>query len=270
MSERTFAIILKLAAMVALPAGCTAGLGSGEVQGSIRVDACRFSDDGAPIPLQNGDPFNFRPTFFVGQPIDSDPITSRRFPANQMIIRIQPQAGRIEDADVLVVWALDSAAVARCIRGAMPGGVAEWDPLVCDRSSGEGRMLIGMSTEKVRSFLAFSHSCPKGEVSGNALGACTDGTCPDVALCPGRGSWITFSSFGNVPEDGNQIIPDGFKVNNGERIEASAFHLELCDGATVLAARDHVVPIPKPNIVGVLDGHFEFGLERGQGGQAFP
>lgn len=270
MSRRALIHLVRLAAIVAVPAGCTAGLGSGDVRGSIRVDACRFSADSTPTPLPDGDPFNFRPTFFVGQPIDSDPITSPRFPANQMIIRIQPRAARIEDADALVIWALDSAAVARCVRGAMPGGTAEWDPLVCDRSGGDGRMLVGMSTEKVRSFLSLSHSCPKGEVSGNALGACTDGSCPDVALCPGRGSWVTFTSFGNIPQNENQSIPDGFKVNNGERIEASAFHLELCDGATVLAALRNLVPIPKPNLVGVLEGHFEFDLERGQGGQPFP
>lgn len=131
-------------------------------------------------------------------------------------------------------------------------------------------MLIGMTTEKVRSFLALSHSCPKGEVSANALGACTDDSCPDMALCPGRGSWVTFSHFGSINGNLDQPIADGFKVNNNERIEASAFHLELCDGATVLAARDHISPIPTPNVVGVLDGRFDFDVVRGQGSQPFP
>jgi hypothetical protein len=181
-----------------------------------------------------------------------------------MIVRVQPQPQRKEDADVLILWVLDSAAVARCIRGAMPGGVPEWDPLVCDRSMAAptepGRMLVGMTSEKVRSFLAFNHTCPQGFVSANALGACTDGSCPTVDLCPGRGSWVTFSEFGRPPSDMTTAISPRFKVNDNETIEVSDFHLELCDVATVLTSLNHVLPVPQPNIVATLNGNFRFDL----------
>jgi hypothetical protein len=251
------------------PAACSVGVGSGDVTGSLQVPACTFQPDSTPVPLQKADPFNLRPTFFVGEPIDADPINAPRFPANQMIIRVQPSPKRIEDADVLLFWVFDSAAAARCVRGGMPGGVPEWDAATCDRSSGEGRLLIGMTSEKVSAFFALNQTCSKAEVSANALGNCADGSCPDVALCPGRGSWIAFKQFGNIPDDDSKPIPAGFKVNNGETIEASAFHLELCDTATVAAKLDFVLPVPTPNITGVLEGNFLFELQRGQGG-AFP
>lgn len=260
---------LAIAALLAMAACSDLGVGTGTVTGVVNVPACSFDQnhDWAPIPLPKGNPFNFKPTYFVGEPIDADPINAPRFPANQMVIRIQPQAQRLEDADVLIVWVFDSAAVARCIRGASPGGVPEWDPLFCDRSGAAamepGRMLVGMTTEKVRSFLNFQDTCPQGIVSSDALGACTDGSCPDVSLCPGRGSWITFARFGNYPLDGTVAISPRFKVNDGETIEVSDFHLELCDQATVQAKLANKLPIPNPNIVATLNGNFRFDLVRG-------
>jgi hypothetical protein len=52
-----------------------------------------------------------------------------------------------------------------------------------------------------------------------------------------------------------------FKVNNGERIEASAFHVELCDSGTVDTVRDRFVPVPVPVITATLDGSFSFDLQ---------
>lgn len=245
------------------------GVGSGSVMGRIDVPACSFdqNNDGKPVPYQHEEPYNFKPTFFAGSPIDADPLNGPRFPANQMVIRVQPHALRKEDADVLIVWVFDSAAVARCVRGAMPEGGPEWDPMVCDRTMAQdrqpGRMLVGMTSEQVGAFLALNHSCPQGFVSANALGACTDDSCPDVALCPGRNSWITFSEFGRIPADRTKAISPRFKVNDGDTIEASDFHLELCDGATVRAKLDNMLPIPKPNIVATLNGNFRFELVRG-------
>jgi hypothetical protein len=262
-----------MAAVALLPLAACAkvGVGSGTVVGRVDVPACTFDlkNEGAPMPYRYGNPFDFKPTFFVGEPIDADPNNGPRFPANQLVIRVQPEALRKEDADALVIWVFDSAAVARCVRGAMPGGVPEWDPVVCDRSQSmptePGRMLVGMTSEKVSAFFALNHSCPQGFVSANALGSCTDGSCPDVSLCPGRGSWVTFSEFGSVPSksDPSQPISPRFRVNDTETIAVSAFHLELCDGATVLAKLDGVLPIPQPNITATLEGDFQFVLVRG-------
>jgi hypothetical protein len=120
---------------------------------------------------------------------------------------------------------------------------------------------VGLTYEAVSSFFVLNESCPSALVSANALGLCDDGSCPDVALCPGRGSWITFSRFGTIPTDPAKTVPPGFRVNQTEAITVSAFHLELCDGATVDSKLDNVLPIVEPNITGTLDGHFDFDLE---------
>jgi hypothetical protein len=255
---------------------CSIGSGTGTVTGSLQVSACTFDSSGNPLPFAYGNPYNMKPGFFVGEPFDSNPITAPGFPANQMIIRVQPGGTRLEFSDSLVLWVLDSAQAARCMRGAMVDGTP--DPAVCDRSpaslgpNGEGRLLIGMTSEMAFGSFVLNASCPNAYLSADALGACNDGTssCPDVSLCPGHGSWVSFSHFGNLPGDPTQVIPSSFKVNDGERIAASAFHLELCDVATVQARLLNMVPDPKPVITGTLDGSFDFELQRGQAGQAFP
>jgi hypothetical protein len=252
---------------------CNVGTGTGVVQGTLNVPQCTFD----PIRiLPEQDTYDLRADFFVGQPIDADPVNAARFPANQMIIRVQRTGQRLELADALVFWVFDSAKVARCLRGGVnAAGEPEWDPALCDRplgSMGEGRVRIGMTTEIVRSFFVLNASCSNAYISADALGNCTDASesCPEVTLCPGHGSWISFSRYGSLPGNPNEPIGPGFKVNDGEHITASAFHVELCDVATVLAALDKVVPVPAPNITGTLDGNFDFDLERGQAGQPFP
>jgi hypothetical protein len=265
-------VIRALIASLAVPVlGCAVGQGTGTVKGTLDVNQCTFDSSANPTPLTVAD-FDLHADFFAGQPIDADPILEPRFPANQMIIRVQHSGKRLESANALVFLIQDSAAVARCMHGA-PG----WDPALCDRSAAAlgpgdlGRVFIGMTSETVRSFFVLNEACPKGLVSADALGtACEDNSCPDVALCPGRGSWITFADYGNVPADPAAAISFGFKVNDGERMRAQAFHVEMCDAATVLAKLDHVLPVPKPNVVGTLDGSFDFNLERGQAGQPFP
>jgi hypothetical protein len=262
-----------------VPAACSVGGGSGKVTGTLTVNACTFDASGQPHPLSPG--FVFNPTFFAAEPIDSNSV---RFPANQLIIRLQPTGNRVETADVLMFRVIDSAAVARCLRGSTNAdGSPEWDPALCDRSPaalgplGEGRLFVGMTTEAVRGFLALNDTCSKAFVSADALGACTDGSCPDLTLCPGRNSWITFSRFGQPPATGP--IAATFRINDGETIAAEPpptspgtpmFHLELCDAATVQAKLDNLPPIHVPNVIGTLEGSFEFPLERGQAGQPFP
>ena len=255
--------------------GCQVGVGHGVVQGTLEVPVCDFNPPTS-YSFAAANPYKMNPNFFVGQPIDADPIHAPGFPANQMVIRIQNSPERLESADALQFWILDSSEVARCMRGRMNSdGTPDWDPTLCDRSpasvgsSGEGRLFVGMTSETVRSFFSLKASCPKAYISADALGSCIDGSCP-LDLCPGHGSWISFDQYGEVPADLSVPISPGFTVNFGENISASAFHVELCDVATVLAARDKIIPVPKPAIVGTLDGQFEFDLERGQAAQPFP
>jgi hypothetical protein len=268
-----------LAVLVLGLVGCSVGGGTGRVTGTLTVDECTFDSSGAPQPLPPG--FVFNPTFFAAEPIDSNSV---RFPANQLNIRLQLTGNRVESADVILFRVLDSAAVARCLRGSTnPDGTPEWDPAVCDRSAaalgplGEGRLFVGMTTEAVRGFLALNNTCAQAFVSADALGACTDGSCPDLTLCPGRDSWITFSRFGTPPATGP--VSPSFRINDGETIAAEPpatapttpmFHLALCDAATVDAKLNNNPPIHVPNILGLVEGSFSFPLERGQAGQPFP
>ena len=62
-----------------------------------------------------------------------------------------------------------------------------------------------------------------------------------------------------------QLAWDG---ERGEQLRAS-FHVELEDEAVRLAA-ENARPLPNPRIGGVLDGYFEFTLERSRVAQPFP
>ncbi|MES1204550.1 MAG: hypothetical protein ABUS79_01310 [Pseudomonadota bacterium] len=238
---------------------CNADNGRGSLQGTVAVAACRLNDDRV-LPfndsaLVKGQQWNF----FVGEPFNS---TTPRFPANQINIRMQSQPARLELSDALTFWVLDSYEVARCVRGGVKpeDGTPDWDPAVCDRSpvAGEGRVLVGTEHEVIRSHFVLFDSCPLGLPSATALGSCAGGTCP-MALCPGRASWITFSKFGVIPTGSPNT---SFRVNDDESVAASAFHVEFCDQATIDAKLKGVVPLPTPNIIGVLDGSFEFVMKQ--------
>ncbi|MEP6652688.1 MAG: hypothetical protein ABJA82_04990 [Myxococcales bacterium] len=258
---------------------CAVGAGTGRVTGTIDAPQCTFDP---PTGISGKKPFNLEADFFAAVPIDADAILGPAFPANQMIIRVQHSGARMENANALMFWIFDSAKVARCLRGAYPGGVQEWDDSYCDRSDATRppRLLIGMTREMVSAFFVLNASCPTAFLSANALGACTaaDSNCPDVTICPGRGSWITFTGFGDIELDKSKPIDAAFRVNDGERIAArmdatsteAAFHVELCDVATVNDAINRLVPLTKPRILGTLEGFFDFQLERGQAGQPFP
>ena len=57
-------------------------------------------------------------------------------------------------------------------------------------------------------------------------------------------------------------------MNFGQKLRAS-FHVELQDEA-VWQAQENLRPVPNPRIGGVLDGYFEFTLERSRVAQPFP
>ena len=124
-------------------------------------------------------------------------------------------------------------------------------------------MWIGTEGELVTSHLVLQSLCPGASLSATGLGSCAGGSCPTLTACPGRGSWIVFSRFGSPPDDPNEEIReiDDFKVQKGDHVDASAFHVELCDSNTVGAIQDHTLPVPKPAIIGTLDGHFSFVMQ---------
>jgi hypothetical protein len=280
------------AALAAAGGACTIGEGKGEVTGTLFVSQCDEDDKTGQIvdldcgPHNAGDTtkcqlFNLGTTFFVGEPIDAP----SKLSSNLLLIRAQNGGARLEFADAMVFYLVDLYEVGRCMSGRMDPatGQPDWNPALCDRpadGSGTGRMLIGTESEVVRAHLLLNHSCDLERVCptcptvppvGDALGQCTDGTCPAVTLCPGRGSWITFGQLGGLVE--NARVPvnrSDFKVNYGERVFGSEFQVELCDARTVDAVQERTFPVPAPRMVGSLNGFLDFTLERGQAGQPFP
>ena len=82
---------------------------------------------------------------------------------------------------------------------------------------------------------------------------------------------IDFGSAGEPelpPEERSEFKTTDFKVNFGQRLRAT-FHVELEDEAVRLAA-ENARPLPNPRIGGVLDGEFDFILERSRVAQPFP
>jgi hypothetical protein len=127
-------------------------------------------------------------------------------------------------------------------------------------------MLIGTEGDGKEGELVTSHfnpqdSCPSGKLSAAALGTCAGGSCPDVTLCPGHGSWIEFSQFGSCRSDLCVPLDRDFRVNKDDPIVATAFHVELCDQNTVDATIQRIVPVPRPQVTGFLDGSFSFNLQ---------
>lgn len=249
---------------------CSAENGSGTLTGTLVVPACKFehtNDMWIPKSLSEVDKdFLTKEThwnFFVGQPLDAPgPKFPADHPQNQIKIRMQNRSGGWEAANALFFWVLDSYEVARCMRGLTASdGTPDWDQAACDRSTGQGRMLIGTQGELVTSHFVSQESCDGAGLVAEALGACdkAGSTCPQVTVCPGRGSWISFDLRGDPTA---KLSPD-FKFNLGDTIAAPAFHVELCDETTIKAVETNTVPIPPPAIRGTLEGSFSFVLESG-------
>ena len=249
---------------LALAAGCNSENGTGYLMGSLDIPACTFPD-GQVKPYPDGGNISADWHHFLAEPFDS---ISTRYPANQINIRMQNLSGGWEFADTLAFWVEDTYEIARCMRGRVNAdGTPDWNPDFCDRSptslglNGEGRALIGTEREMVTAQFLPQYTCPDALLSSDALGDCAGGTCPSTAVCPGRGSWIAFTRLGAPPSEVNTPLPHDFKVGNGEPIEASHFHVELCDLATVQDALGHIVPVTTPSIRGTLDGSFSFKLQ---------
>lgn len=248
---------------------CSSENGTGSLTGTLDVPACDFKHvDDMWLPRSLGEVApkfwtDTRWNFFTGQPLDA---TGPKFPydhpQNQINMRMQNRSGGWESANAVFFWVLDSYEVGRCMRGRTAAdGSPDWDQAACDRSTGEGRMLIGTQGELVTSHFALQDSCPNAMLMGEALGACGREGCPDPVICPGRGSWIEFSLFGDLPKDPGPPLSPDFKINLGDTIAASSFHVELCDQDTVNAFEGRTLPVPVPAIRGTLEGSFSFALE---------
>jgi hypothetical protein len=253
-----------LFATAGLWAACNSENGFGTLTGVLSAPDCTFPG-GNPKPLGHANPFNAVWRYFLAEPFDS---TTPRFPANQLNIRMQNISGGWEFADTLSFWVDDSYEVARCMRGRMNAdGTPDWNPDTCDRSpaalgpGGEGRSLVGTERELVHAHFVLQYSCPDAVLASSALGDCQGGTCPALTVCPGRGSWISFAHFGAPPAALATPVGTGFKVNNGDPIDASAYHVELCDEATIEDQQALVSPVTSPAITGTLDGSFSFNLQ---------
>jgi len=231
-------------ALLALSAACTVGSGSGSAKGPLWVLGCRSGlpggNLGTPAAPSN---FSLDPIFFAGEPIED---VSKTVHENRLVIRMQRNGGPIEYNDTLSFDVSNSYEVARCIRGRTVGGVGDWDMSPdldnwCDWS-GAGATVDG--------------------------GAVVDH--PRIALTPKSYVQASLALLSTCPlEEGTALDPNGdFKVNFGDRLRAS-FHVELEDDRVITAQRMNL-PEPSPRIGGVLDGQFDFDLERGRAAQPFP
>jgi hypothetical protein len=291
------AVVLGAAAAAALAAGCTVGDGTGSAIGPLFVDGCNFGVidpvTGALAPKT----FTLEPSFFAGEPIED--IASP--PENRLVIRMQRNGNRIEVNDTLYFDVQNTFEVARCLRGRVVNGVPDWDtsgwcdwsgtdmslpcpgaaPVDAGPAGGDGAailepdggVLVGAGAHArirityqglVRSSLAPLSTCPMQMISGsgtqNLTAMAVDG-------------WIDFQDFGGAlqadraPADRDKVNQD-FTAQFGDRLRAT-FHVVLDDQRKLVAIQD-MMPIPRPEIGGCLDGSFDFDLERGRGAQPFP
>ncbi len=252
--------------------GCTVGSGSGSASGPIWVIGCLEGGNyGTPEAPRE---FDLKPTFFAGEPIED--ITDGPH-INRLIIRMQRNGNGIESNDTLYIDIPDSGLVAHCIRGRTVGGVPDYDattsgsidvdqPPWCDWSAGGMYPRINVLPDgPVRIALAPLRTCgsqARPPAFVNVVG--------DAAV-----GWIEFEDFGlaqqpTLPPEERDPFGTDFKVGFGQRLRAT-FHIEqLLDHRVVIAIReDDVLPQPS-RIGGMLDGYFDFNMERGRAAQPFP
>jgi hypothetical protein len=266
-----------LAALVAT-AGCTVGSGAGSAAGPIWVVGCLEGDDyGSPSAPRE---FNLNPTFFAGEPIEDIADGPK---INRLVIRMQRNGNGIEINDTLYFDIPDSGRVARCLRGRVdaagvtdydtgPGTIAtptnpdtSDDPPWCDWSAGGSFPRIRVFPEgPVRAAFAPLRTC-----GSEARPPAFVNTTGDAET-----GWIEFEYFGNaeqpqLPPDMRTPIGDDFKVGFGQRLRAT-FNLQLEDHRVIVAIREDDLVPQDARIGGMLEGYFDFELERGRAAQTFP
>jgi len=299
-------VLAALATGALAAAGCTVGDGNGSANGPLFVvGTCEYPEGAPHGPIgspTNPAAFSLNPTFFAGEPIDDITPGPK---ANRLLIRLQRWGTSIDVNDTLYIDLQNSFEIARCVRGRTHDGVPDWDTRDgwCDWSAGAtpdagatldagavvtdggvafdggdvipvprfdtdggpvptaGRARLRFTTQGfVRSSLTLLFSCQTTDGVVNLVGMAVDG-------------WLQFIDFGSIPQpdtppDERDPISDQFKVDFGTRLRG-LFHIVLGDQRVVTAVklRD---PIPDALIGGMLDGFFDFKLERGRAAQPFP
>jgi hypothetical protein len=240
-------------------AGCTVGDGVGQASGQLYVKGCNKNGDwGEPGMLRA---YDLRPEFYAGEPIEDIKQDGSR---NRIVIRLQDSGKSLEANDFLQFDVVNSYQVALCLRGM----IDEATRAFCYFAPGATwpRLRVGPNLP-IRASLALHETCPLATLVGTARDG--DGARIDtvVPLAPEMWrSWIELSEFGTAR---NRDVSPTFRVEFNERLRAENFHVELIDDRVIEAERLRE-PLPIPDLLGVLDGNFDFELERGQGAQTFP
>jgi hypothetical protein len=281
-------------------AACTVGNGVGAASGTLFVYSCSKSGDycpsqGACGTAANPAPYDLKPSFFAGEPIDDlrEYSAGSAIMSNRLIIRLQHSGKQIEVNDVLTFDVVSSYEVARCVRGRVDPatGLGDWDESNCFRASdtGPGRMRV-QHDSPVHVSLTVNATCDSrfskdttvqrvaSAVSGPVPSSYATSTAPAV-LDGGWDSWVELQEFGSAsqadrPAQARDPVSPKFHVEFGKRIYATSFALTLVDDVIVAAALDNL-PRPNPEIGGTLGGdpttgRFDFNLARGESSQFFP
>ncbi len=288
--------LLAALSCVAGLAGCSVGKGVGAASGTLYEYGCTKNGDYCSSPGVCGTeaspvPYDLKPSFFAGEPIDDlreySSSSQNEIMSNRLIIRLQRSGKKIELNDVLTFDVMSSYEVARCVRGRVDATTGnDWDEANCYRASdnGPGRLRVQFDSSVLAS-LTLRATCTANLVA-SAVAAPVPvppsnyATTPNPVVTDGAwASWVEFQEFGGAsqvdkaPQDRDAINPK-FRVELGQRIYATAFALTLVDNEVVTAAIEN---LQKPNsrIGGTLGGdpttgRFDFDLQRGQGAQFFP
>lgn len=274
MIVRSATCVATCAVLAAL--ACSRSSGTGDVTGKLYVKSCDADGDLGTREMP-GD-YALDPRFIAGEPLED--LRVGGVTENRLIIRLQSSGKKIEVNDTLTFYVTNSYQVATCVRGSTitgPNGEQrpEYDPKHCwwgADGKGPPRVRVGPDFP-IRASLAPRDRCTKnGHVVGTAVGLAPSvpapGEMPKPPVAPESWeSWIELVHFGSATEGGE--ISKGFRVVFGERLHATAFRLTLVDDLEIKAKKRNE-PSPEGEILGTLEGRFDFDLVRGQGFQAFP
>lgn len=274
-----------VALLVTSGLGCTVGSGSGDAAGPLFVRSCGAF--GGPVDVN--DPSTFKvfdldPSFFAGEPVEDIREGEK---TNRLMIRLQRDGGGIENSDTLFFDVVNSREVARCVRGRKllsTSGVLlpDYDARVCYWPSPEGpaRLRVG-PTDYVRAHLAPYRTCRSSVAPQVVVGTAVPCTpAQGQTSCPADDpdSWESFlevRAFGaavvdpDTPPTDRPEVEGSFKVDFGGRIWAPRFRLTVRDDQLIDPEPGVAGPL-RPDVLGTMEGFFDFDLERGRAVQTFP
>jgi hypothetical protein len=277
---------------VLLFTGCSVGKGVGAASGEIFEYGCSKNGDYCASDADGGVcgpiPYDLRPTFFAGEPIDDlrqySESSNNLIMNNRLTIRLQRSGKRIEQNDVLTFDVVSSYEVARCVRGhVFDDGTKDWDEANCYRADDQAPGRIRLQWDSpVHASLALKATCTMNLVASavSAPVPLNYSATPNPTVTDGSWqSWVEFAQFGTAAQyekvpARREHVQGTFHIQLGDRIYAPTFFVTLEDDQVVTAARNNL-PKPSPSIGGTLGGdpttgRFDFDLQRGQGAQFFP